>query len=376
MEKYNIYPTNISTNIFWNTVKNSSSKKLDYNYNTLFIQKKLAYSKKIKFYPITRNSSELCKSNRKYEYDNLYFNSLINNESQNKNLKLEPLNIRKIYNTELHKCNSEYQKNKSCYTNYFKNQSVQSDIYFADESNRYNYYHKNIINFILNKKMKIYRVKKLKEIKLNKSNTFDRLLAKGIFDRKFQRKYLFNSKPIKYYFENKYKASKSSDKKSNISSFLDKNKNLENYKKFYETIELGDKKEIIATKLIYNENDENNLNNIDCHSLMKYPLNLNNNSSGNNYSNLFSNFSSSLRSNCRSINFKSKDSNKYTKDGLKLLSKKGFEKMKQNRYLGISRQIGDTLEDINSNRKKYDSILDINLKLFNKNKEDILNNDL
>jgi len=110
---------------------------------------------------------------------------------------------------------------------------------------------------------------------------------------------------------------------------------------------------------------------------MKYPLNLNNNSSGNNYSNLFSIFSSSLRSNCRSINFKSKDSNKHTKDGLKILSQKGFEKMKQNRYLGISRQIGDTLEDINFNRKKYDSILDINFKLFNKNKEDILiNNDL
>jgi len=104
--------------------------------------------------------------------------------------------------------------------------------------------------------MKNYRVKKLKEIKLNKSNIFDRLLAKGLFDRKFQRKYLLNSKPIKYYFQNKYKTSKSSDKKSNISSFLVKN--FENYKKFYETIELEDKKEIIATKLIYNENDENN----------------------------------------------------------------------------------------------------------------------
>ena len=215
------------------------------------------------------------------------------------------------------------------------------------------------MNCILNKKLKIYRVKKLKEINLNKSNTFDRLLAKGIFARKCQRKYLLNSKPIKYYFENKYKTSKSSDKKNNILSFLDKNKNLENYKKFYEAIELGDKKEIIATKLIYNENEENNLNNIDCHSLMKYPLNLSGNSSGNNYSNLFSNFSSGLRPKCISINFKSKYSNKLTKDGLKLLSQKGFEKMKQNRYLGISRQFGDTLEDINSNRKKYNTILDI-----------------
>ena len=91
MEKYTIYPTNISTNIFWNTGKNSSSKKLDYNYNTLRIPKKFAYSTKYNFYPIARNSSELYKTNRKYEYDNLYFNSLINNESKNKNLKIEPL---------------------------------------------------------------------------------------------------------------------------------------------------------------------------------------------------------------------------------------------------------------------------------------------
>ncbi len=101
MEKYTIYPTNISTNIFWKTAKNSSSKKIDYNYNTLFIPKKLDYSKKFKFFPITRNSSELYKANRKYEYDNLYFNSLINNKSQNKSLKLETLNKIKIYNTEL-----------------------------------------------------------------------------------------------------------------------------------------------------------------------------------------------------------------------------------------------------------------------------------
>jgi len=373
MEKYTIYPTNISTNIFWNTGKNSTSKMFDYNYDTLFIPKKFAFSKKYKFYPITRNSSELFKPKRKYEYDNLYFNSLINNENQSKNLKLEPLIKRKIYNTELHKCNSEYQKNK---TNYFKNQSVQSDIYYADESNRYDNYHRNIIKSILNKKLKVYRVKKLKEINLSKSNTFDRLLAKGIFTRKFQRKYLLNSKPIKFYFENKNKTSKSSDKKSNILSLLDKNKNLENYKKFYETIELGDKKEIVATKLIYNENEEKNFNNIDCHSLMKYPLNFNSNSLGNNYSNVFSNFSSSLRSKCRSIKCKNNENNKIAKYGLKLLSQKGYEKMKKNRYLVISRQIGDTLEDINFNRKQYDSILDINLKLFNKNKEDILNNNL
>ena len=362
MDKYTIYPTNISTNIFWNTGKNLSSKKLDYNYNTLLIPTKLAYSKKYNFYPITRNSSELHKTNRKYEYDNLYFNSLINNESKNKTLKLEPLIKRKIYNTDLHKCSSEYHKNKIFYNNYFKNQSVQSDIYFVDESNRFDIHDKNIINSILNKKLKIYRPKKLKEIKLNKSNTLDHLLAKGIFTRQFQRKYLLNSKPINYYFGNKI--SKSLDRKNYLLSHLDKNINLENYKNFYETIELGDKKEIIATKLIYNKNDENNNNNIDCHSLMKYPLNIYKVSSANNYSNLFSNFSSCLRSKCRAINFKNKDSKNITKDGLKLLSQKGYEKMKRIRYFGISRQIGDTLEDINTNRKKYDSILDINLKLL------------
>ena len=365
MEKYTIYPTNISTNIFWNTGKNSSAKKLDYYYNTLFIPKKFAYSKAFKFCPITRNSSELCKTNRKYEYNNLYFNSLTNNDCKNKNLKLKPLIKRKIYNTELHKSNSDYQKNKSCYTNYFKNQSVQSDIYLPDEANRIDNYHKNIINSILNKKLNIYRVKKLKEINLNKTNILDRLLPNGIFMRKFERKYLLYSKPIQYYFENKNKTSKSSDKKSNLLPLLDKNENPENYKKFYETIEFGDKKEINATKLIYNENDENNINNMDCHSLMKSPLNFNN-SLGNNYSNLFSNCSSLLRSKCRSINFKSKESNKVIKDNIKLLSQKGFEKMKKNRYLSFSRQIGDTLDDISTNRKKYDSILDINLKLFKK----------
>ncbi len=364
MKKDDLYPTNKSINIFYNKGKNTFTRKLDHNFNTLFVPKK---------YPISRNYSKLYNSNRKYEIDNLYFNSLLNNNSQIKNLKLGPLFKRKICNSEHKKRSSENQKSKRDYDNYFKNQSIQSDLEDEIENrNNKNRKKQNLINFILNKKLKTYRAKRLKEISMNSSNILDSLYGKGMFEKKFERNYMMRSKPLKYYFENKNKTPKSIDKRSNILSFFDKDEYLSHNKNIFETIELGDKKEIFAIKLLNDDNDKNKDNNLDCHSLMKYPSNSYNITTYNNYSKKYSNFFPSLRSKLKAINFKSKDNKKPNFHDLKLLSRKGFDNMKKNRKYGISKQIYDTLEEIESNRKKFDLILSNNLKIFNKNKEEML----
>ena len=136
---------------------------------------------------------------------------------------------------------------------------------------------------------------------------------------------------------------------------------------------MGDKKEIFAIKLLNDDNDKNQDNNLDCHSLMKYPSNSYNITTYNNYSTKCNKFSSSLRSKIKVINFKSKDNKNPNIHNLKLLSRKGFDNMKKIIKLGISKQIYDTLEEIESNRKKFDLILNNNLKIFNKNKEEMLN---
>ena len=372
MEKDSLYPTNKSTNIFFNTGKTTSPNKLDYNHNTLFGPKTSQNSKKFKFYPFSRNFSKLYNSNRNYEIDNLFFNSLINNDSQIKNLKLESLLKRAIYNSERRNYSSENQKDKSGYNNYFRNQTIRSYFSLEDEIENRKNKKKNLIIFILNKKLKTYKVKKIKEINKNSSNLLDSLYGKGMFGKKFERNFMIKSKPLKYCFKNKNKTPKSIDKKSNILSLFYKNDNFSHNKKIFKTIDLGNKKEIFSNQLLNAGNDKNQYNNIDCHSLMKYPVNYNNIITYNNYSSKFSNFSPALKSKLRTIDFKDKVNKRYNFHDLKSLSRKGFDNMKKNRKLEISKQINDTLEEIESNRKKFDLILDSNLKIFNKNKEETL----
>ena len=155
---------------------------------------------------------------------------------------------------------------------------------------------------------------------------------------------------------------------------------LKTFYKFYEIVQFGNKKEKVATKLIFDDNDYKNEDKLDCHFLMKFPENSKNNNSiySSNYSNVFSNFSS-WKSKIKSKNLKNKENkenNIINYWDLKLLSQKGFENMKKKRYRNFSRIIGETIEDVNTNRKKYDSLLEINLKIYNKNKNEVLNNDL
>ena len=208
---------------------------------------------------------------------------------------------------------------------------------------------------------------------MDSSNILDSLYGKGIFEKKFERKYMMKSKPLKYYFENKNKTPKSLNKKSNILSLFDKDDNSSYNKKIFETINLENKKEIFAIKLLSDEIDNNQDNNIDCHPLMKYPGKSNNIIKLKNYSTKISTFSPSLRAKLRAIKFKSNDNNKLNFHDLKILSRKGYDYMKKIRKLRISKQIYVTLEEMESNRKKFDLILDSNLKIFNKNREVMLN---
>ena len=382
MEKYTFYPTNISTNIFFNTGKNSLYKKFDYKFNTIFSPESISQSKNIQFFPLKRTFSDLTLTNLHYNKDN-FFNSYINNfkeKEKMKILKLNPIINRRKYNNELKNYNSEFIRNKNFFSRNFKkkmNQSAQYDFYYDKEiEKKYNIHQNSLIDYFLNKKMKINKRPKIIKLNLDKSNIIENIIkycGKDFFLKKFEKKYLHYYKPVHHYLKNKNIISKSSDKKSNIFSLIKKNNNYLNNKNYYEIVEFGDKKQKVAKKLIIDENEKNINNNLDCHSLMKYP-NSHNNSIYNSNSNVFSKCSSYMKS----IKFKSKnkDNRKISFDELKLLSQKGLKRMKKIRYDGFSKIIDETLEEVKSNRKKYDSLLEINLKIFNKNKEEILNNDL
>ena len=262
------------------------------------------------------------------------------------------------------------------------NESIQSDLYYEEKMKNKLINHQNsMIEYLLNQKMQINKKPKLKRINFGKTNikeNIKNIYGKGLFLEKFEKKFLQNSKPVHHYFKEKI-LDQNYPNKSDISILMRKTNNFSNNKNIYETVQFGNRKEKVATKLLFDDNDNKYDNNIDCHSLMKYPIYSKNNSMySSNYSNILSSFSSSLKSKFKLRN-KTKNisgNNHLTFEDLKLLSKKGFEKMKRNRYKGFTKIIDQTVEDVKNNRKKYDSLVEINLKIYNKNRDEVLNSTL
>ena len=143
----------------------------------------------------------------------------------------------------------------------------------------------------------------------------------------------------------------------------------------YDIVEYGNMKEKIANKLIIEESEDKDDDKIDCHSLMKYPWNSYNNSIYSNTTNILSNYPSSLKNKLKSRSTQHKDNNINYCD-LKLLSQKGFEAMKTRYNKGYSRKINNVMKQIDLNRKKFNSLSETNFKIFNKNKNEILDNDI
>ena len=372
-----------TTKGFFQTGKNSQGEKINYQYKTIFLPKKLSNYTRITFYPLKKNFSDLALTNRQFNEEIIPCHSH-DNRSTNKiysKTKLKPLGKNKLFDEEINYYN--LKKNKSFINSNFKNkmnESVQSDLYYEEKMKNKLINHQNsMIDYLLNEKMKINKKPKLKRINFEKINIIENIknfYGKDIFLSKFEKKFLQNFKPIHYYFKEQNINSNSS-KNNNISMLMRKTNNFLNNKNKYETVEFGNRKEKIATKLIIDENDNKCNNNLDCHVLMKYPLNSKNISMySSNYSNILSNFTSSLKTKMRYKTKDSNDNNHMTFEDLKLISQKGFERMKKNRYKSFTKIIDETYENVKNNRKKYDSLLEINLKIYNKNRDEALNNEL
>lgn len=384
MEKFFDNKITISTKGFSQTGKNSTLKNIEYKYKTILLNKKPPHYRRIAFYPIKKDVSDLTLTNRQfieeiYPYRSLNNIRKIQIESK---FKLNPLIKKKLFDGEIN--NYQLKKNKSFNKSKFRNkmnESVQSDIYYDEENQKKTINHQNsVISYLLNQKMNIKRKPKLKKINLEKIKIMEKIknfYVNGIFLEKFYKKFSQNSKPVQYYFKEKSnKSNSNSSHKRKISLNMRIANNYLKNKNIYEIVEFGNRKEKVATKLIIDEN-ENKFDNFDYHLLMKYPLNSKNNSIySSNYSNILNN-NSLLKSKNKMKSVKNKEEIKNIKyEDIKLLSQKGFEKMVKDRNKNFTKAIRETIENVKSNRKKYDSLVDINLKIYNKNKDDVLNNEL
>jgi hypothetical protein len=370
----------------FHTGKNFSKKIINYKYKQIIpkIYKLKQKDKIISFNSIPKRNSDLTLSNPRKERNkcNSFFSSQ-KNYSLSQSLKLIPIikttSFRSFYN-KLIDFSSESNKNKNFVnldmTNYKNkvNESIQYNLNSdVEENKKYNFTNDSIIDCLMNEKLKI-KLPKLKQMNFDKSSTIENLkelYGKKIFPEKYEKKFLQIRKPVQHYFKN-----------NNVVNTIDKKKlfsKTQNHKNenIYDIVEFGNIKEKVATKLIIEENDDKNEDKIDCHCLMKYPIKypLNNNSICSNTTNIFSNFSTLLKNKLKERNLKKKDIILNHND-LKMISRKGFEAMKIKTNKEYSKKINKAMKEINLNRKKYNSLSEKNFKIFNKNKNEILNNDL
>ena len=389
MEKTFVNANTLTTKEISHYAMRSAPKIDDHNYRTIFMSKLLPQEKKINFLnPLKRTAYDMPLTGRKINEENKPGNPKL--ASLYKNI-IEPktkINFnwpghRRLFNANL-KRNYELNKNKSFGNTSFKSksESIQSDFHIEENKEKKITGHQNsIIQYLLNQKMKVGKPK-LKKIKICRINLIERmreLYGEKIFYKKYEKKFLQDTRPIQYYLidldqKKKFRSNKSdmsTNTKKSLPPFVE-NKNI------YETIAFGDRTAKVATKLIINENNKNE-ENFDAHSIMKLQGATYNNSIYSSYSYVLNNLP------CFAPYYKTRNkryfclNNSGSKDGykdLKLLSQKGFEKMKKRRNITLNRKIEESIDIVRDNRKKYDSLLELNEKLFNKNKEEILNNKL
>lgn len=246
---------------------------------------------------------------------------------------------------------------------------------------------------------------------------------------KYQRKFLLNAKPIQqFFFFNKTKnindKNKNKDKKNKLQPLslsnntyidstnvnnnntniklkdeeenknqkqkekkkpnleIEKNENEKNLQIFddkciYEVIGLGGEKSLVVTKLICKEEDPNNSGYSceDFHSVMKPPvLKGGEQLSLEDASRYFRGYSSYKKKRKKKI-FRNKSDNISFKE-IKSLSEKGFEQLQHKRACYYSRKIERTLDNVQDNRKRLKKLIERNIKMFDKNQEEVLNDDL
>ncbi len=366
MEKYFINQNIITSNGYFLSGKFLSKKPANCKYNTISGLKKNPSCKRINYFPVRNKVMELSLTNRLLSKDSTIFHSTINKPNTKSIIikdKIYKYNDFKSYSLEVRKNN---QKN----IDYIMNNSIQKNIMNDEEKNENNKtMHENyMINYLLNKKMTIYP--KLNQIKARKRNIIENIkhfYGEGIFLEKYEKQLLQKSKPVQYYFKNRVKNKNFQKMMKNMSDFL-------KHKTNYEIFEFNNKIEKFATRLSLDESDNKSNNNFNCHSLMKFPQSPRNN---NLYNDIKNNGYIKTKFKLGKINDSNNNSNKQNNySNLKLLDKKGYKSFEKYKYKGFNQKLRDTINDVKVNRQKYDSLAEMQLNSFLKNKDEIFSKDI
>ena len=276
--------------------------------------------------------------------------------------------------------------------NDYSNQSKKSDIALKKQKQLLNDKELNIINYsapiefddeiifnkqkenqqskisnLLHKKMIISKnIPKLKKLNFNITNqksTYIQNLMKQK-DIIFNKKYLKHLKPVKFYLNSK---SKFFEVTRNKSLILPKEYSYEE-KSIYEVIN-GNK--FYANKLIIDNNEtKNNTNNFFLKRKNSDIITMDNKIIINKLS------LSPLKFQYNSEKIKNKKSKKlkfipYQK--MKILSRKGFEKMKEKKFSDFYEELNNAIDTVEKNKKNYKNIMAVNAQIYVNNKNDSLN---
>ena len=403
MKNYNYRKKNIFINKGYSTRKDSNENEINNKYYIPKLRRdstvgiKYSWSQKI-YGNLALTNRDTNKNNKKN------FQSYINDNPSTKfnhNLKLNPINKKKLFeNKELNKYSLDLNDNKNNFNNTktFKktmNQSSQSDFFFdnEDQDNKLKKEHFLKIDNLLKKKISIIKRPKLRKINFNlnkEKNNFISNLLKSNYNDIFDRQYMKKLKPLQYYF--KYLGNKnkkiSIDNNNNISSRTLNTKTRNNsliIPKSYSSEEKSEydivnnlennKVVVYANKLIIDDNISKNNNN-------KSFLIKGKNDIIPNYSKILINKNNILGNKYKyrynSMNIKNQNAKKITffsSDKMKLLSKKGFEKLINRKLGSLSREIKHVVRIIEDNKKNFKKIMELNAQVYVNNKKVALNED-
>ena len=403
MKNYNYRKKNIFINKGYSTRKDSNENEINNKYYIPKLRRdstvgiKYSWSQKI-YGNLALTNRDTNKNNKKN------FQSYINDNPSTKfnhNLKLNPINKKKLFeNKELNKYSLDLNDNKNNFNNTktFKktmNQSSQSDFFFdnEDQDNKLKKEHFLKIDNLLKKKISIIKRPKLRKINFNlnkEKNNFISNLLKSNYNDIFDRQYMKKLKPLQYYF--KYLGNKnkkiSIDNNNNISSRTLNTKTRNNSliipksysseeKSEYDIINNLENNKVVfyANKLIIDDNISKNNNN-------KSFLIKGKNDIIPNYSKILINKNNILGNKYKyrynSMNIKNQNAKKITffsSDKMKLLSKKGFEKLINRKLGSLSREIKHVVRIIEDNKKNFKKIMELNAQVYVNNKKVALNED-
>ena len=403
MKNYNIRNNNIFINIDNLIRKKSYENKIDKK--RIFDKLTLNKLNKITYSTIPKTLSSIALTNRPFNRNKKIsffpiFNEHYTIQTNKHNLKLNPILHKKLFQNErLNNVTYELFNNKDKYINTksfinTNNYSLPSDFYFDedDQDTKIMKKHYLKINNLLNRKMIIKPKLRKITFKFNKEKSKTINTIKNVLKSSYKELTQIEDnpklKPVRYYFTSvKNNYINKTNKKHNIISksltskiksnsfILSKNNSLED-NDVYQIIESKDKKNkvIYANKLIINDN--NNKDNKE-NDLYRKKI------SDNMVSDFIKIYGSNYRNFQRKMKFTSlglKNKNAKTihyipDHEIKLLSKKGFERMIDRKIKDFSNIIKNAMSEIEANKANFKDIMEINGQIYLKNKQYALNDD-